>query len=36
MMDKKIGEEASGPSFHLLVHHFLVEVFWRLFVHEVG
>ncbi len=28
MADKKIREEASGPGFHLLVHHFLVEVFW--------
>ncbi len=27
MADKKIREETSGPRFHLLVHHFLVEVF---------
>ena len=27
MADKKIRAETSGPRFHLLVPHFLVEVF---------
>jgi len=27
MVDKKMEEKAFGSDFHLLVHHFLVEVF---------